>query len=107
MCYALNDSQGSVEQCDIQPVLLHKTDFACSYYDHCMMHHVDDASSTTSEEADITRPMADMVQNWHGSQTLWQGRRKHRVPLSSVTPEWTYYTLVYEHWPLYCCSLLN
>ena len=69
MCYALNDSQGSVEQSDIQPVLLHKTDFAlyvfasrhmhvASYYDRCMMHHVDDASSTTSEEADITRPMA-------------------------------------------------
>ena len=73
-----------------------------------MMHHVDDASSTTSKEADITRPMANMVQNWHGPQTSkFLAGRKHRVPLSSVTSEWTYYTLVYEHWPLYCCSLFN
>ena len=73
MCYALNDSQGSVEQSDIQPVLLHKTDFGlCVFvsrhmlvatsYDRCMMHDGDNLpSSTIAEEADITRPMVDMV----------------------------------------------
>ena len=46
--------------------------YACRYYDRCMMA-TNLPSSTTSEEADITRPMADMVQNWHGPQTIWRG----------------------------------
>ena len=38
MCYALNDSQGSVEQSDIQPVLLHIADFALYAFVSRHMH---------------------------------------------------------------------
>ena len=45
VCYALNDSQGSVEQSDIELVLLHKTD--CTLYVF-VSRHMDVATMTTA-----------------------------------------------------------